>query len=248
MTRYKAPSASALLDIIEIYFSQVLPSDGIEFIHRGDFMRDFVDNKVPTSLLQSILLVSGRILPSADADDVDGGQDLAKLACDLKMGMMADSDRFSIVKLVVLLNIRLHEQNAGRHGSVWFLVSLITRMALALGLNIPGAEACDKEAELKRRLMWACHAADSQAAGGILEYTLTDRRTMGIALPASERAFALGLAARGRLLDEVEFDPITGADDTEGTANRYIRIIALRNDILRFVIPLDRDVADSQLY
>ena len=233
MARYKAPSPTAFLDTIEIYFSQVLPSDGIEFVHRGDFMRDFVDNKVPTTLLQSILLVSGRFLPSADTDDLDGGHDLAKLASDLKMGIMADSDRFSIVKLVVLLNIRLHEQNAGRHGSVWLLVSLITRMAFALGLNIARTDSCDKEAELKRRLMWAAHAADSQAAGGILEYTLTDRRTMGIALPASERAFALGLPGRGRMLDEVEFDPITGPDNVEGIANRYIRIIALRNDILR---------------
>jgi len=196
-------------------------------------MRDFVEGQVPAMLLQSILLVSGRFLPSAAADNLDGGEDLAKLASDLKAGIMADTDRFSIVKLAVLLNIRIHEQNSGRHGSAWLLVSLITRMAYGMGLNTARLDLPSAETEVRGRLMWAAHAADSQAAGGVLEYTLTDRRTLTIPLPVSEKAFALGLSCRGPMLENVELNPAPGLETAEGVASRYIRIIALRNDILR---------------
>lgn len=199
-------------------------------------MRDFVEGNVPPLLLQSIFLVSGRFLPSASVDDLDGGEELAKLASELKMGIMADTDQFSIIKVAALLNIRMHEQNAGRHASAWLLVSLITRMAYALGLNITRPHTDVSEGEIRRRLMWAAHAADSQAAGGILEYTLTSRRTLGIALPASERAFALGIPGNGQGLEDVEFEPGLARDNTDGIASRYIRIIALRNEILRCVV------------
>jgi hypothetical protein len=166
---------------------------------------------------------------------MDGGEDLAKLATELKGQIMADTDQFSLVKVAVLLNLRIHEQNAGRHGSVWLLISLITRMAYGLGLNTERTDVSSTEAEVRSRLMWAAYAADSQAAGGIMEYTLTDRRNLSIPLPASERAFALGLPTRGRSIELVEFDPARGQDGTEGIASRFIRLIALRNDILRFV-------------
>lgn len=198
-------------------------------------MRDFVEGKVPSLLLQSIMLVSGHFLPSAKEDSADGGGDLARLASEIKVGIMADTDRFSIIKLAALLNLRIHEQNAGRHGSVWLLVSLITRMAYALGLHTTRTDLSVTEAEIRRRLMWAAHAADSQAAGGIQEYTLTDRRTWRVALPVSERAFALGIPTVGRMIEDVEFDSGLGQGDTEGVASRFARIIALRDDILRYV-------------
>jgi hypothetical protein len=148
------------------------------------------------------------------------------------MWTMMETDRFSLVKLAVLLNIRMHEQQSGRHGSSWLLVSLITRMAYAMGLNADRYDMSVSENETRRRLMWAAHSADSSAAGGIEEYTLTNRRTLRIPLPVSERAFALGTTVRGRMLEEVEFDPAPGPENMDGLANRHVRLVGLRNDIL----------------
>lgn len=198
-------------------------------------MRDFVDERVPPLLLKSIVLVTGRYLPSANAEHPDGRDELESLATEVKTLIMADIDRFSLIKLAALLILRTHEVNAGRHGSGWLLVSLISRMAFGMALNAEssGRPVTVAAAEMRKRIMWATHAADSNAAGGIEEYSLSDRRVIRVSLPVSERAWAVSQPVEGRSIDHVEFDPSPGLSGTDGIASRAVRVVCLRNDILR---------------
>jgi hypothetical protein len=233
---HEAPPSSSsaeLHEILDTYFARIHPMESNGFIHRADLMRDIADGTAPTLLVQSIRLVTGRFMPDADHTNADGGKSMEQLAKDVKTAIMADTDRFSLFKLAAVLNLLIHETSSGRHASTWLLVALATRMCFAMGLHNenPGSFS---DAEGRRRMMWAAFAADSQSAGGIDEYVLTERRHLKLALPSSERAFALNLPVQGRHLQDVELDERPGPEGTDGIFHRYIRLIAIRNDILGY--------------
>ena len=234
----RPPSPGKLHDVLDAYFQWVHPLESNGFIHRANLMRDIADGTAPVLLLQSIRLVSGRYLPGADNTNADGGKELEVLARDVKMAIMADTDRFSPFTLAALLNLLIHETNSGRHASAWLLVSLATRMSFAMGLNVESGGG-PAEAESRRRLMWAAFSQDSFSAGGIREYTLSDRQHIKIALPISERAYALNQAVHGRVLADVELEGRIGMDGSDGILHRYVRLVALRNDILGYTKYID---------
>lgn len=228
--RLRALSSTSSSTILDTFFTHIHAFEMNDFIHQGDLMRDHVEGQIPSLLMQSIHLVSGRFLPSADTSNPDGGEGLAKLAIEIKMSLMADTDKYSLTKLAALLLVIFHETCSGRHGSSWLLISLAARMSFAMGLNVETEGLSWKEAEFRRRLMWSAFAIDSQSAGGITEYLLIDRKNLRIALPSSERSYAINNPILGPTLDDIEFNGSIRSDD--GLFQRFIRLIALRNDIL----------------
>lgn len=197
-------------------------------------MRDALSGSVPSLLIASIQVVTARFLPNADRNHLDGGCDTAKLLQEVKSSILADTERYSTTKLAALLNIIQHEANCGRRGSQWLLVSLASRMALAMGFNSDNDDInlTWVEKETRRRLLWGAFLADSLSSGGIPEYTLLPRKHIRVALPSSERNYALAIAVAGRHIGDVEFDEAPAPVGYDGVLQRLIRLVYIRNDLL----------------
>lgn len=136
------------------------------------------------------------------------------------------------------------------------LTGVITRMAQALQLNLEyssdlfhdepnnGPTICSKEA--RRRLMWSCYISDTLIGSGVDQLTLFNEGDIKIQLPTNERNFVLQIACATEMLDDGVFLPFVTLDqipprviDNMGIVALYIRLIALRKQVLRYVKKLD---------
>lgn len=198
--------------------------------------------------VKAICAVSMRFLPSADARHVDGGTAAARWAQEAKHGILLEPGRYYPSKLAALLLLVHHEYTCGRIEGAWLLVAMGTRMALAMGFHLDhndggagsGANTPSlpwAERETRRRLMWSAFCADSMAAGGLQVYMTCPAASVRVALPCSEANYSLSMPVQCPKLAEVEAedripDMPPGAD---GPFARYIRLISIRNDMLRWV-------------
>ena len=200
----------------------------------------------------------------------DGTPQAAHWALKAKQLVLGDIDTYSTSKLVCLLLLYQHEMNSGRWGSGWMILALASRMAYGLGLDrddddteISTASSSSSPSsgnlkgdwvkkETKRRLMWACWAADTLAADGSEIYSTVTRDSLGIQTPCSEDNYGSGGTKEvvTRRIYEVEVGRGTarskavkygsigisatdGGYDQGGAMNHLVRILAVRSDVLR---------------
>jgi hypothetical protein len=198
----------------------------------------------------------------------DGTPQAAHWASKAKQLVLGDIDTYSTSKLVCLLLLYQHEMNSGRWGSGWMILALASRMAYGLGLDrdhdvagmtatLPSPSSRNSDGdwvkrETKRRLMWACWAADTLAADGSEIYSTVTRDSLGIQTPCSEENYGPSGPSQvvTRRIYEVEVGRGTarsgavkhgsigtngpdGGYDQGGSMNHLVRILAVRSDVLR---------------
>lgn len=206
--------------------------------------------------------------PESTSSDPDGTLQAAHWALKAKQLVLGDIDAYSTSKLVCLLLLYQHEMNSGRWGSGWMILALASRMAYGLGLDrdhgvaeitatslSPSSRNSDGDwvkRETKRRLMWACWAADTLAADGSEIYSTVTRDSLGIQTPCSEENYGPSGTSQvvTRRIYEVEvcrgtarsgavkhgsigISATDGGYDQGGSMNHLVRILAVRSDVLR---------------
>ena len=222
------------MDCIDAYYRFVYVQPGLSFLHRATLMRERDEGRLSPILLASIRLCAGRYLAGADKTHSDGGLRHYELAQNVKQSILADTDRFSTVKLAALLNLLTHERISGRHGSTWLLLSLASRMCLAMGLNRESdAHLSWVSCESRRRMVWATYLMDAFNSSGHREFATLPIDILLLDLPAPERNFALGMAIKMPTLQTYESSPITMLLHASSEFACYVALIAIRGRILR---------------
>lgn len=206
--------------------------------------------------------------PETTSLNPDGTPQAAHWASKAKQLVLGDIDTYSTSKLVCLLLLYQHEMNSGRWGSGWMILALASRMAYGLGLDrdhdvaemtatstSPSSRNSDGDwvkRETKRRLMWACWAADTLAADGSEIYSTVTRDSLGIQTPCSEENYGpsgtsqvvtrrtyevevgRGTARSGAVKHgSIGTNGTDGGYDQGGSMNHLVRILAVRSDVLR---------------
>ena len=110
------------------------------------------------------------------------------------------------------------------------LVGTLTRFAFALRLNYENPNICSLAQESRRRLMWGIYILDTILAGGLPEFTLCPSNVMHVHLPSQESNFELDI-----LGPNVRLDGVTDRSTDLGLLAYYIRVMSLRDSILRYV-------------
>lgn len=114
------------------------------------------------------------------------------------------------------------------------LMATLTRFAFALRLNYENPNLCSLAQESRRRLMWAIYILDTFLAGGLPEFTLCPSTVIHLPLPNLEASFELDISyANVPLYDS---GPSSTVDDN-GLLAYYIRVIYLRDSVLRYGVP-----------
>jgi Fungal specific transcription factor domain. len=114
------------------------------------------------------------------------------------------------------------------------LMATLTRFAFALRLNYENPNLCSLAQESRRRLMWAIYILDTFLAGGLPEFTLCPSNVIHLPLPSLEASFELDISyANVPLYDS---GPSSTVDDN-GLLVYYIRVIYLRDSVLRYGVP-----------
>ena len=229
-------------DLVNLYYTYIYPLNGNGFIHRGQLSRDLQDETVPPILLKSICALAFRYSSESNNDNPDGGERAAKWAQEVKDSLMANTDQYSTAKMTATLNLIIHEQNSGRHGSAWLLVSLATRMALAMGLYLDHEAFSWVEQETRRRLTWAAFILEAQVAGGHQEYLGLSAGTIRGTLPCSEMNYTRCLPSRGWPAKTILEGPLRSGngslqpdDRSDGYFTRHIWLMTIRMDLLQWV-------------
>ena len=227
--------------LLNTYFTHVYPVQAMSFIHKAQLFRRVEEGRASLLLVKAMCAVSARFLPNADKSHPEGGN-LPSVWCqEAKVGIILDTDRFSLSKLAAILCILNHDFNCGRTGSAWILVAIAVRMARAMGLNVesndPNVSFIEKET--RRRLMWAIFCADCFCSAGWPEYMLITVDEIQVYLPSDENSFTLGIERPGlRLPDLVDGwkDSVYQAGRGVGSLmTRWIWLMALRVELLRCV-------------
>ena len=248
-------SKAELERLIQAFFVYVYPVEAMTFVRRGEIFHSISDGTAAPILVKAICGVSARYVAPSDNTDPDGGKAAASWIQEAKAGLMIDTDRFSTSKLAATLCIKTHEFNSGRPGSAWLFTPMAVRMALAMGLNDeePDATATLIERETRRRLMWSAFCADAMAAGesaslgtslthagGQVAYLSCPAASIRCALPCDDNLYALGTVPADTSATPWDLGNKSYSTARDGLTTRWIRIMAIRNEMLQCVATDDR--------
>ena len=235
----KLASKQELWQLLNAYFTYVYPVQAMSFIHKSQLFRRVDEGGASPLLIKAMCAVSARFLPNADRSHAEGGPQPSAWCQEAKIGIILDTDRFSLSKLAAILCILTHEFNCGRTGSAWIFVAMAVRMARAMSLNIEGTdtELPFVERETRRRLIWAIFCADCFCSAGLPEYMLLSAKEVHVYLPCDENSFVLGIERPGERLEDL-IDGWKEQDNQVGRGisslmTRWIWLMALRANLLR---------------
>lgn len=212
---------------VEAFITFVYPNQANAFIHQGSVIRDTTNGSLDPLLAKALCTVAARFVTDGNGHR-EGGEHVTVWANEVKRGLMDGSNRFSTTTVSIALLINLHELNSGNYGSSWLLVSMASRIAYALNLNVESRLPWP-EAELRRRLMWAVFQADSHPSAGVREYITCPLDSVQLRLPSNDRHFTLSIPIESSIFNTREYMPVVGCD---GIASRSIWLMALRSRIL----------------
>jgi hypothetical protein len=123
---------------------------------------------------------------------------------------------------------------SGNTSEALILMTTLARFAFALRLNYENPNLCSLAQESRRRLMWAVNVLDTFLAGGIPEFTLCSSSVLHLSLPNMEATFELDTS----YVTVPLYGPSDCSEDGDiGLLGYYIRVIHLRDSVLRYVLP-----------
>lgn len=140
---------------------------------------------------------------------------------------------FKVQATVLVVYYKLH---TGQLSSAFMLLGIAARFAFALRLNYEDTSLCFLAQESRRRLMWSIYVLDSQISGGLKEFTVCPFETISsIQLPCREEDFELDNPQTTGSLKSISDLP---SPSQVGLLTHYIRIMNIRDRILRYQSPL----------
>lgn len=211
---------------LDVYFEHIHILPACSFLHRASLLKWYNTGQADNSLLLSIVAITS-CLPGIDRRETNYGTQCAQLAQRL---IVSDLGRPTILKAQALLLMIRYHMWTGIFTEALMLMGTLTRFAFALRLNYENPNICSLAQESRRRLMWGIYILDTMLAGGLPEFTLCPSDVMHIRLPSQESNFELDIPGPNVLLDGA----INRSTDL-GLLAYYIRVMSLRDSILRYV-------------
>lgn len=208
------------------------------FIQRGELFQELKENGHRSLVIRAICAAAYRYSDMADTADPDGGKQARSWAQSVLRQLSDRLNEISEETLCATLVMIEYEMASGRYISAWTLVGTVARMVFAMRLNVKGPDHDVTAVESRHRLFWAAFVADCFQCGGIPEYTLMQSAHIHIPLPIPNHAFNLGISTPRYFLDDTR----TMSPGEDSIVSRYIRLMAIRRDILHATKYLEPDV------
>lgn len=239
---------------VDAYFEHFHSLSTNAFLHRATFVKSLSQGKVSQVVLLAVCTTASRYINQGGEASVHrDGSELAANWFREATFLLHDSGQICFDNTVAALILARHAIQAGRYGQAWNLIAIANRQAVALGLhnetphrhgvtqNAPPTEMSWIEAEIRRRVMWACYCCDRIMSTGIREFTLCPSEAINLPLPAESSHFNLDIPTRTPfpVLDlnmTAAIPPDTLPDshiDTVGLMGHHVRLVALRYAILK---------------
>lgn len=260
------PDHSRTRLLVGRYFANVHHLRCFAFLHKPSFLQrldsDAEKNHDSNPLLHIVCALGGLFYAveselsrnmSLPINPLDAGKHWASRAQTLILDRL---DRISVENLMAAVLLHDYEIRMGSYSNAFMLSAITARMAQALQINLEhstdvlcrdiGSNPSASVKESRRRLMWCCYITDSLVGSGIDQLTLIDEADIKIQLPCNENNFVLEAPCITETLEPgqmLKFLPPemlpTFPQDCMGMTAFYLRHIATRRKVLRFIKHLD---------
>ncbi|XWW96345.1 hypothetical protein V2A60_004318 [Cordyceps javanica] len=262
------PSSHRVRELVDIYFAQVHTVRCLGFLHIPTFMERFREDESlaadSSGLIYIICALAAPFICAKVADTRDDDDPASRRyheagrgwAASAMQRIFANFGSSTVESLAVSVLAHEHLTRTGDHTKALLVSGMVARQVQILQLNLehdddtlcvsPGSLASETK-ESRRRLFWACYLQDALIECGIDQLRLISGDDARVQLPCREEDFLRGqpcvaetLAAGTRLASVGEEYAKDAADNLDLRAY-YIRAMALRSSILRYVKHINGD-------
>lgn len=215
---------------IEDFFRHIHPLGCCAFLHKASIVQGYAVRRTDTAFLLSLCGLTYGILDSESASQRQAAEWINEAESRI-LDKLKTPSIFKVQATVLIVYYKLH---IGQFSSAFMLLGIAARFAFALRLNYEDSSLCFLAQESRRRLMWAIHVLDTQISGGLKEFTVCPFETIAIQLPCREEDFELDNPQTTGSLKSISDLP---SPSQIGLLTHYIRIMNIRDRILRYQIP-----------
>jgi hypothetical protein len=224
---------------IDAYFNYVYPIPSFSFLQRALFVRDFKDGECASALLRAVCAAGSIFLAKNEIEK----QRRDTWIEEAEIHVLKKLDEPNLVNIQVLLLLTFVYSALRKPRKILFLLSIASRMAYLNRLNYEREELPFMLRETRRRTMWALCMQDTFYAAGLPEFTTCAVKSIHVKLPSSETAFAMDIEEESEYLRPL--DEQTSRDTELGILAYYVRLLDIRDRILRFVVVLNLHVGPT---
>ncbi|KAF2821007.1 hypothetical protein CC86DRAFT_470803 [Ophiobolus disseminans] len=223
--RYLEIDSSTIRQHIDAYFEYVYPVPVFSFLHRADFLSQYVSDTLCSALLLLVCAISSRFLPpfGSRPSAAKSWIERAETMLFQRLGKWTVEDLKALMLLTAYCS---HSQHSAKASSY---LALAVRTAIFLKLHKENHVLPFIEQECRRRLLWCMFTVDRFQAGGVTEYIVLPSTFIHVQLPCPEHNFQIDLAVQSpHLRDHAE------AKADLPILNFLLRIFDVRNRILQY--------------
>ena len=211
--------------LVEAYFEQQ-DSAGRIFLHRASVMTALHDNRLEPLLHKAICASGALVIGDKDLESLS-----IRLSLKVEQSILSGLYHCTLPRLQAL-TVLLHLLRArSSREALWMLLSIASRMAFTLRLNVEHANDSFCERESNRRLMWSLYLLDSIISAGVESLAVCPSSKIALRLPSNEYCFSLGMEAKTGYLFTASS---TSTDPDMGELSYVVRLMSIRQDILRY--------------
>ncbi|KEF58107.1 uncharacterized protein A1O9_06030 [Exophiala aquamarina CBS 119918] len=214
------------MQTIEDFFRHIHPLSYFAFLHKASVIQGYLKGHADAAFIFALCGVTSQMMGST----LETQQQAAKWIKEAETVVLQSLGKPSILKIQVILLIIGYKVHIDAMSSAFMLLPLAARFAFAMRLNYENPSLCWLAQESRRRVMWAIFILDTKAAAGLAEFTTCALDTIHVQLPCREEDFELDNPQVTGSLKSISQQPPTSI----GLFTQYIRIINIRDRILRF--------------
>lgn len=265
------PSIDKVRELVDIYFAHIHSVRCMGFLHIPNFMEQFQDSKTIYSEISGLVYIMCALAAPIYYARVVSGSGEEELSADTRFyhagkgwaeaAMQCTFATFGNPAIECLMTeILLHEYylRIGDYSKAFLISGFITRRVQLLQLNVEHDNdiLCQKNQissaakESRRRVLWACYLLDASIECGIDQLRFVSAGDLQIQLPCVEDSFIRNMPCItemlpvGKTLPFIDKQQVAVASAVENIDMRghYIRAMAIRSKILRYVKHLDGEI------
>ncbi|KAH7303486.1 hypothetical protein B0I35DRAFT_485176 [Stachybotrys elegans] len=239
---YRLPSVDQGLSLakavsrqhIDAYFEFIYPIPFYGFLHRASLLQRWSQGTLNPCLLLGMAGVTSRYLNLRNESRGEHGPepDWIQEAETRLLSRLAEP-RTSDVEAWML--ITMNHFLSGKFQKMLVAMSLVTRLALILRLNIEEPRLPFLAQERRRRLMWSIYVTDTLYSSGRTEFTACPAEIIHLQLPCREESFLMDVPAASEPL-KVQYDNPSPVN--LGLAAYSLRVLDIRDRAQRLSLAL----------